>query len=328
MAHCSTTLLSFGLISDTQFADRDNGYDYYRMNKRYYRNALVQVEAAIEYWNYQSNKVSFVIELGDIIDSYNHKHGQEKEALSKTLNVFSAYPGDIFYVWGNHELYNFSMEELLRSSLNSSSNPGCKAISGKAYYSFTPHEYLKILILNCYEKNIIDKSGKNYDESFKMCKVNPNKDPNDSTGMDESICMFVAYNGGIGPEQLQWMQQNLQEADESSQNVIICGHVPIYAKSSDARNICWDSSAILELLHQYKCVIAYLAGHDHNGGSAVDEHGIYHITMPGIIETPPNETCFATAVLSPEELYIHGHGKMSSFQMPLRYQIRTKNVLE
>lgn len=323
MAYSSNTLLSFGLITDIQFADRDDGYDYHKISKRYYRNALVQVKTAIKYWNSEQNKVNFVLELGDLIDAYNHRNGQQQEALSNILKVFSSYPGVVHYVWGNHELYNFRVEELLRSSLNSSINQGCKAIPGKGYYSFTPHEYFKILILNCYEQNIIDKSGPNYKESLEICKVNPNVDHNDSTGMDDSTCMFVAFNGGIGLTQLQWMNQCLQEADELSQNVIICGHVPIYGKSCDYHNVCWDSSAILQVIHQHNCVLAYLAGHDHNGGSAIDEKGIYHIVIAGVIETQPNETCFATAKLCPETLYIYGHGKMDNFQIPLKYPIGT-----
>ena len=223
MAQSSKTHLSFGLITDIQFADRDDAYDFYKINKRYYRNALTQAKTAIKYWNSQPNKVNFVLELGDLIDGYNHRNGQRQEALSNVLNVFSEYNGVVYYVWGNHELYNFQVEELLKSSLNSSINEGCKAIPGKGYYSFSPHDYLKILILNCYEQNIIDKSGPNYEESLQICKVNPNTDANDSSGMDDSICMLVAYNGGIGPTQLQWMEQCLQEADEESQNVIICG---------------------------------------------------------------------------------------------------------
>ena len=100
------------------------------------------------------------------------------------------------------------------------------------------------------------------------------------------------------------------------------GHIPIYGKSSDYHNICWDSLAILEVIHRHKCVLTYLAGHDHNGGSAIDEKGIYHIVMPGIIETAPSETCFATAELYPETLYIYGHGKMNNFQIPLKYPIK------
>ncbi|XP_014768233.1 manganese-dependent ADP-ribose/CDP-alcohol diphosphatase isoform X2 [Octopus bimaculoides] len=316
-------LLSFGIITDIQYADREDGYDFFKINKRHFRASLEQTSKAINYWMQSANEVSFILQLGDLLDGYNKRNNQRDRALACMKKAFSKFPRNVYHVWGNHEFYNFTHEELLNSILNSSLNKACKNIPGRGYYSFTPHKSLKFLILDCYAVNMIDQLCPNYQEAKEMFKVNTNKDINCSDGLDDSTCMVVAYNGAIGKAQMEWISASLQQAEELHQNVVICGHCPVYIKSCNIKSLCWDSAAILKLISSFNCVLAYFAGHEHQGGFAIDPKGIYHITFPGVIETSPDTSCFATVELHPRTLQVCGQGKIQNYSIPLRYEVKT-----
>ncbi|GAB1607720.1 hypothetical protein Ahia01_001055900, partial [Argonauta hians] len=445
-------LLTFGVITDIQYADKEDGYDYLQLHRRYYRNSLHQTAVAIDHWTQPqpecstntgltttttttttttnaTTTVSFVLNLGDLLDGYNRRNGVRDEALARISEVLARFPGNIYHAWGNHELYNFSQEELLRSSLNSATLEGCcsgcggagdsvggggggegsvgdggegsvgdggggegsvgdggggegsvgdggsgegsvgdggggegsvgdcgsgegsvgdggggegsvgddgsgdggnkKVPENSGYYSFTPHRSLKIVVLNCYNLNVIDKCGPNYGPALQIfCAKNSNKDINSSEGLDESSDMFVAYNGAVGRVQLQWLAQCLQQAEQLQQNVIVCGHCPIYKESASSNNICWDSCDVRRLISRFPCVIAYFAGHEHRGGAAIDNTfttantAIHHITFAGVLETSPDRTCFATVQLHSDSLLVLGHGIIPNYSVPLYYKIK------
>ena len=91
-----TQLLRFGVVADVQYADNEDRLAWYDHTKtRYYRNSLNQVNKAFNQWNNES-KVSFVLQLGDIIDGINARgeefHDSSLDAIKKTLNRFEVNP--------------------------------------------------------------------------------------------------------------------------------------------------------------------------------------------------------------------------------------------
>ena len=59
--------------------------------------------------------------------------------------------------------------------------------------------------------------------------------------------------------------------------------------------------------------MAYLAGHDHSGGYAIDKKGILHVTFDGIVEVPPEKNSFAIAHVYRDKLVLEGYGMMKTF---------------
>ncbi len=55
------------------------------------------------------------------------------------------------------------------------------------------------------------------------------------------------------------------------------------------------------------------------GGYAVDEHGIHHITMPGVIERSPESQAYATVTVSMDMMDIRGVGEAPSIKIPLKW---------
>jgi manganese-dependent ADP-ribose/CDP-alcohol diphosphatase len=102
------------------------------------------------------------------------------------------------------------------------------------------------------------------------------------------------------------------------------GHLPIYEPSTEAYCLCWNYSEILDLLHKHRSVVAYLAGHDHEGGQAVDAAGIQHITLPGVIETPPNTQAFGVINVYPDRLVFEGLGKFPELTVYFKQKIKAK----
>ena len=113
--------------------------------------------------------------------------------------------------------------------------------------------------------------------------------------------------------------------------MIIClyfvvGHCPIYQKACFSSNLCWNWSEILEVMHSHsQVIVCYLAGHDHQGGEAMDEKGITHITEPAVLENN-NDADFGTAYLYNDWLRIEGNGRVKNLEIRLRFKIDVQDV--
>ena len=112
-------LFSFGVLSDVHYVDKDNGFNYTKTRVRYYRNSLSLLSDAVQHWN-NRHDVSFAVQLGDLIDGGNKGKGTSDVSLQKTLDICANFNGPFYHIWGNHELYNFTKDQLAESPLNSS----------------------------------------------------------------------------------------------------------------------------------------------------------------------------------------------------------------
>ena len=82
-------LVTFGLLTDVQYADIDDGMSYDKKRHRYYRNSLNLVKEAVRTWKQQeidnSIKLKFLIQLGDIIDLHNTFNNSSLKALNTVI---------------------------------------------------------------------------------------------------------------------------------------------------------------------------------------------------------------------------------------------------
>jgi len=83
----------FGLVTDVHYADRPPA------GTRNYRESLAKLARASE--QFTKDRVDFVAELGDFIDSAPSLE-EEQGFLGKVNEVFAAMPGKKHYVLGNH----------------------------------------------------------------------------------------------------------------------------------------------------------------------------------------------------------------------------------
>lgn len=193
MADCpqDTPLFTFGVIADIQYADIDDGYNFLRTNRRYYRSSLQLLRNAQESWSKAAIKPDFILQLGDIIDGFNTRHGASERALEVVLNQLRSSPVKVYHVWGNHEFYNFSRSSLLRSELNSTLHADghmCATHVGSDTYAyhFSPFPGFKFIVLDAYDVSLLgrEQSSEQYRDALALIKqYNDNEDLNHPPGM-------------------------------------------------------------------------------------------------------------------------------------------------
>jgi len=391
-------LITFGMLSDIQYADIDDGTSFHGI-MRHYRESLNCLKQAINTWNQhsitkqsKSEKISFILDLGDIIDGKNKE--KSEEAMERVLQSFNEFTtGPIYHLLGNHCLYHLTRDiihpkySLTRSSGNlqasiddvisgpeptsedgiitkkrkvedsatsatttttttndqhatdsnstnntttssSTTNPttskaGDDLILQNAhhYHSFTPHKSVRFLLLDTYDISLLGWPEGHPHIAMATAildKNNPNKEKNSSKGLYGKNKRFVAYNGGIGEEQLKWMKQELDEALALKQMVILCSHVPLVAVVSGTSSFLWNCDEVLELIDKYPNVVCYLSGHDHDGGYVLRKK-VHHYVLPAIVECVQGSNAYATVEIHNDHMKINGYGIIKSVKLPFSY---------
>lgn len=193
MEDSSRPVFTFGVIADIQYADIDDGLNYSKTRTRYYRNSLKLMRSAIQCWREEEVNLSFILQLGDIIDGYNKNHGASDRAIETVINEFENSLVKVHHVWGNHEFYNFNRNTLFASSINSGekAEPGSGLIDDEIYaYHFSPAPKFRFVVLDAYDLSIIgrDPTNEKYNQAMKILKEhNDNDDLNHPPGIMNCI---------------------------------------------------------------------------------------------------------------------------------------------
>nr|XP_060620521.1 manganese-dependent ADP-ribose/CDP-alcohol diphosphatase [Anolis sagrei ordinatus] len=322
-------LFSFGVIADIQYADLEDGYDFLGIQKRYYRHSLCHLQKAIEEWN--GRQIQFALQLGDIIDGFNAQHKMSKRALKTVMKEFQKLKAPVHHIWGNHELYNFSRDYLVQSALNTKyledktllshlvthQSPTEDAASEFCYaYQFCPMSKFRFVLLDAYDLSTLGRgtSSKKYQESLRLLQQkNKNKNLNSPLDLDE--CQFVQFNGGFSQDQLHWLDEILTYADKNQERVVIMGHIPIHPHATSRVCLAWNYKEALSTIHSHHSVICFLAGHLHDDVYYLDSHGVHHLTLTGIIATPPESNAFGTIYVYHDRMVLKGNGSMPDREM-------------
>ncbi|KAK7490862.1 hypothetical protein BaRGS_00017918 [Batillaria attramentaria] len=326
--------LTFGLIADVQYADIEDGMNYAQTRKRYYRASLDLLQRAVTDWKTSHPNIAFVLQLGDLIDGWNRRGGggqAARSALEAALSPFRDLPCSTFHMFGNHDLYNFTKKQCLATDLNSGALAEAEGVEGCLYYSVVVHPRLRVVVLDTYDVSVLGYSDATDHPNYKAAvsildKQNPNEEKNSVRGLKGGSKHFVAYNGGLSTQQLSWLDSQLKDAEQKSQNVVICGHVQLMPSPSDGVCAVWNYQEALSVIHSYQCVVACFAGHDHDGSDTVDSAGIHHFVLNGVIETPSDTDAYATAFLRDTVLEIRGVGTIPNLTVPLTYHVGTSEV--
>uniref|UniRef100_A0A8D0EDS3 Manganese-dependent ADP-ribose/CDP-alcohol diphosphatase n=1 Tax=Salvator merianae TaxID=96440 RepID=A0A8D0EDS3_SALMN len=323
-AAASEALFSFGVIADIQYADLEDGYDFMRIRRRYYKHSLQHLQNAVEEWNRTEVPLQFVLQLGDIIDGFNAQHKMSEQALETVMKEFKKLKVPIHHVWGNHEFYNFSRDHLMHSVLNTKhlqdktfltnsniSQSSTTDTTGESYYAyqFCSEPKFRFILLDAYDLSILgrDTSMKKYQDSLHLLQEkNHNEDLNSPLGVVE--CQFVQFNGGFSQDQLNWLDEVLTYADKHQERVVIAGHIPIHPDSTYMPCLAWNFEDALSVIHAHHSVVCVLTGHLHYGCYCLDAHGIHHLSLEGVIETPPESDAFGTIYVYNDRMELKGNG--------------------
>ena len=273
----SKPIVSFGLITDIQYAEHDNAFNYLGDKMRYYRNSINLVKEAVKHWREkidENKNFKFILQLGDIIDG---KASADREnALKSVLNElnsdFRTQIPDfrVYHIWGNHEFYNFKRSEIVNTELNSAKHMNPTVSTSANYYKLDLTNDIEIICLDFYEFSALgfDEDDDVYKEAMSLLrKHNPNEDLNSADGLRGHGKRFTKFNGALSKQQMTWLADQLQILKEKNKKAIIVGHIPVHPQATTTPMcLAWNYRDVLEIFNKYaKTILAYLCGHDHDG---------------------------------------------------------------
>lgn len=305
-------IFSFGVIADLHYMDADDGRNFDGTKIRRFRQSLEMLFRACDTFSERGTACNVL--LGDILDGKAKSIGKENEFLDVVLDATLRTDKNWKAVLGNHEYYNFTREDILQMLIPSAARAECSP--SKLYYSFSPHPGYKFIILDGYEMSIIGSVDSETEELAD--DLVRSKNHNYAAGsnnwfndLPDENQRYVPFNGGVCRRQLDWLVHELSSAVKHSEKCIIFCHMALCVEASREQNLLWNCEEVLRALYATPAgtVLACLAGHDHNGGYAVDHHGIHHIVPPAPIECDEGEDTFGTIEVYQNKLEISWTGK-------------------
>jgi hypothetical protein len=285
LAYCQSQgqpVFSFGVMADIQYADQPTAIG------RYYRDSIAKLQSCESML--RGEKTSFVVQLGDFVDV-------GLENFNRLLPVFQQIPPPRYSVLGNHDVYGIPREVLLKGL----EMPG-------AYYAFSVRGW-RFLVLDGMQESV--HGGW------------PESAPRFLAGRDtlaalekEHAVNAKIWNGAVGEEQRKWLLQNLAEAAERQERVIVFCHLPVLAESCRPEHLLWDHAQVLGILESSSSMAAYMNGHDHKGGYA-EHKGIHYLTFPAMVEHSAEQSCKVVDVF-PDRLIVRAAGSTAGQELKIR----------
>lgn len=167
--------------------------------------------------------------LGDIIDGQCSFKTDSLKEIDSVLEKFNQLSDDVEVVnlIGNHELYNFTKDEL-NHILSTCRNGGHPYNICKEYYHIKPCEGIRVIVLDAFSDTVIGLKEDNatFQKASNILTTN-NKNMSPEVfngggswydGIKGVERRFVPFNGGLGEEQINWLSAQLKEA--SAQGMI------------------------------------------------------------------------------------------------------------
>jgi hypothetical protein len=113
----------------------------------------------------------------------------------------------------------------------------------------------------------------------------------------------MPWNGGIGSDQMNWLNDQLSMAEKAKRKVIVMCHFSLF--SSRDHNL-FNNDALFALMNHYPCVKAYFNGHYH-AGDYQEKDGIHIVNFKGMVSTKQN--AFSVVTLTSDSILINGYGR-------------------
>lgn len=269
----SKPLFSIGVISDVQYCN------YEPEGTRFYRSSLAKLREAAN--AFKSDSVSFIVNLGDLID-------RDFKSYKPVLEILDSSKLKVYHVAGNHD---YSVAPGYKKKI-----PALKQ-SKEGYYSFIQGNF-RFIILNGNEISLYASDNK---KSIKKAGeyLSALKAENEINAME--------WNGGIGPAQYNWLKKELDVSTEAGEKVFIFCHFPIVPEN--VHNLL-NYKEVLSLLEKYHNIIAWFNGHNHAGNYG-NFNMIHFVNFKGMVETESINS-YAIVDVYKNKLWIRGSGREKS----------------
>ncbi|MEO5712185.1 MAG: metallophosphoesterase [Luteolibacter sp.] len=273
-------LLTFGLITDVQYADVDpNG-------ERHYRESVPKLKAAVD--SLSKKNLPFTLHLGDFID-------RDFAGFDVMLPLLVPLGHPVRHLLGNHD-YTVTDGEKGRVVEK----------LGMPHDYYTLHESgVRFVMIDTNDLSIYKypaDSPQTRDADTMLKKL-----------AADGLNAAKKWNGGVSETQLAWLEKELAAAEMAKEPVILCGHHPLIPADG---NQLWNSDVLLALIDKHPSVAAYFCGHQHAGAEVV-RNGIPFITFKSMLHEP-GVNSWSVIHLYKEKLEIEGYGREVPRVIPLK----------
>lgn len=272
-------LFTFGVIADVQYADAEPA------GTRYYRSSLTKLKEALS--DFRNDSVDFVITLGDLID-------RDYISFKKIFGILDSSGLKLCHIAGNHD---YTINQKHGNDLPSFYS------TKKGYYSFE-HKNFRFIFLNGNEISLYSSKNARTVQKAKILL--------DSLKM-EGKENALEWNGGIGADQLHWLDNQLYEASAKNEKVFIACHFPVFPEN--IHNLL-NYKEVLDILQKYTNIVAWFNGHNHSGNYGYTGQ-IHFITFKGMVETR-DQNSFARIEVYNDRILIIGSGRETSRELLYR----------
>lgn len=268
--------MNFGLMADVQYAEKPTS------GKRHYAAAKLRLEECVDAMNAQTPRPAFVIQMGDLIDGGEHA----EEELKTASAIYNRLTMPRYHVLGNHDFAGLYRQETLK-------------ILGmeRAYYTFDWGD-LRFVVLDT--QDVAIQGGW------------PENSPSflNAIAMLERLRRVGAanaqeYNGGVGREQMDWLNAVLDEADSQKKRVIVFGHLPLLPAGET--HTLWNAEDIVAMFERHSCVKAYFCGHIHRGNT-LQQNGIHYVSFEAMVDWADQTAVWYEIRLAPDVIEARGAG--------------------
>ncbi len=242
---------TIAVMADAQYADVATH------GRRQYRDSLAKLTESVADCN--ERDLAFVVQLGDAID-------RDAGSFAPVQEVFDDLRAPLYHVLGNHD---YEVDDAVKAQVP-------ELLGMPAPYHAVTRPGWRFLILDGND-------------------VSTYAHPAGSDALRRSLAYRAEqapdapeWNGAIGAEQLAWLEDQLDEAEEAGERVVLFCHFPL--RPADT-HVLWNADEVLAVLDRHPNVVAWINGHNHRGGY-VERNGVHHLTMHGMVDTDDNAYAF------------------------------------
>lgn len=270
----------FGLVADAQYADVD------AKGTRFYRESRARLAEAVAAGN--ARELAFCVHLGDLID---HDWG--------SFDAITAPLGRSRHRWhqvlGNHD---FDVADERKAQVPA-------RLGQPERRTAFDHGGFRFVILDTNDVSTYAHpagSAAHAAATRELARLEAAK-----------VRQAKSWNGGVGAEQLAWLDRTCAAARTAGLRVIVLAHHPVYP---DNVHNAWNAAEVLAVLDRHPHVVAWCNGHNHAGGFG-EREGVPFVTLCGMVETR-DTTAYAFARVLPDRLVLTGHGREPSRELRFR----------
>lgn len=269
-------LVSFALIGDPQYADREP------CGERNYQYGHALHGETIHKLN-RIEDLDFIVSLGDLGDGFS------REEIPLMMKNFRETACPVRYVVGNHDFVQYSESELMDLfGLNS------------LFYDFAVGK-VRFLVLNGLDVSRFSPPGS---ERRRMAAEFRAEHP---------WLELREWDGMLSPASMNDLKRKLEESRDAGELVVILCHVPLLLEASGENARMWNHQELLKLLDSFDHVRAWFAGHYHPGGIAL-RNGVLHKTVRAICNSAVPTASIVR--IYPDRMELEGIGEETDFLFP------------